>query len=67
MPTTGKQLRRLRRSKDVTVVGVAARMGLSRQAVWGIERAAEVSPDRAEQYRRAVADAIETPNPGSHG
>jgi len=64
MPITGKQLRKLRRTKDVTVVAVAARMGLSRQALWALERAAEVNPDRADQYRQAVRDVTE-PTPSA--
>lgn len=63
MPTTGKQLRRLRRASELTTVAVAARMGVSRQTLWGIERAAEVSPERAEQYRAAVRDATMASEP----
>lgn len=60
MPTTGPQLRRLRRSSEVTVVAIAARMKLSRQSLWALERAAVVDSDKAEQYRAAVRDATLT-------
>jgi hypothetical protein len=45
---------------SVTIVSLAARMGLSRQAVWGLERAAVVDSDRAKRYRDALRDAMET-------
>jgi hypothetical protein len=35
-------------------------MGLSRQAIWALERSAVVKTARAEQYRQALRDAIET-------
>lgn len=58
MPTNGPALRAERRFADITVVAIAARMGLSRQAVHGIEGAADVSLERVAQYRQALADAI---------
>lgn len=64
MPTTGPQLRRFRRSCEVTTVAVARAMGISRQSLWILERAAVVESDKAEQYRQAVRDASVTP-PGT--
>ncbi len=64
MATTGPQLRRLRRAAEVTTVAVAARMNLSRQSLWVLERSAVVDPERAERYReavRAVTVASQTP------
>lgn len=63
MPTTGPQLRRLRRKSEITTVALAARMGISRQTLWAIERAAEVDPDRAKQYRAAVDDIVPSQAP----
>jgi hypothetical protein len=59
MPITGRDLRVERVTADVTVVAVAARMGLSRQALWALERSAVVKPERAAQYRQALKDVIE--------
>jgi transcriptional regulator with XRE-family HTH domain len=59
MPTSGRELRLERLTADVTVIAVAARMGLSRQAVWAMERSAVVNPDRAALYRRALGELIE--------
>lgn len=59
MPPTGPDLRSERRAADITVVEIAARMGLSRQTVHGLERAALLPIERVEQYRRALVDAIE--------
>ena len=58
MATTGRELRVERLTNDVTLVAIAARMGISRQALWALERAAIVKADRAEQYRQALADVI---------
>lgn len=58
MQVTGRELRIERATGDVTVTDLAARMGLSRQALWAIERAAVVKAERADQYRRALRDAI---------
>lgn len=58
MPTTGPDLRSERRAADITVVEIAARMGLARQSVHTIERSATVTVERAVQYRQALADAI---------
>jgi transcriptional regulator with XRE-family HTH domain len=60
MPITGRDLRVERRLADVTVVDVAARMGLSRQALWAMERSAVVKPERAAAYREALRAVIET-------
>lgn len=54
MPTAGPTLRRERRLADITTVALAARMGLSRQALWALERSAVVSPERVAAYREAV-------------
>jgi len=59
MPVSGPDLRAERRLADVTVTDVAARMGLSRQAVHVLERSAVLTVERVEQYRRALAAAIE--------
>jgi transcriptional regulator with XRE-family HTH domain len=60
MQISGKELRVQRTTADITVTALAARMGLSRQSVWVLERSAIVSPQRAEQYCAALRDAIET-------
>ncbi len=61
MPTTtGPNLRAERRRAEITTVAIAARMGISRQTLWALERAAIVTGERAAQYRQALADAIET-------
>ena len=54
MPTHGMDLRIERVRANVTVTALAARMGISRQAVWGIERAAAVNAERTRQYREAL-------------
>ena len=59
MPTTGPDLRAERRLADITVVDIAARMGLSRQAVHVLERSAALTVERVELYRKALADATE--------
>lgn len=58
MPITGLDLRSERRAADITVVDVAARMGLSRQTVHNLERAAVLTIEQVAQYRAALADAI---------
>jgi transcriptional regulator with XRE-family HTH domain len=58
MPINGLDLRSERRSADITVVEIAARMGLSRQAVHALERSAVITTERVAQYRAALADAI---------
>jgi transcriptional regulator with XRE-family HTH domain len=55
MPTSGKALRTERRRYEITATDLAARMGLSRQTVWVIERSGAVDPSRVEQYRAALA------------
>ena len=64
MPTSGKALRSERRRLDITATDLAARMGISRQTLWVIERSGSVEPLRVEQYRAGVAalrDGTETP------
>lgn len=60
MQITGRELRLERVTNDVTIVAIAARMGLSRQALWAMERAAVVKPERAAQYRQALRDVMES-------
>jgi transcriptional regulator with XRE-family HTH domain len=57
MPTTGPHLRAERRAEDITVVDIAARMGVTRQTVHALERSAIVWKDQALLYRKALADA----------
>jgi predicted transcriptional regulator len=59
MPISGPDLRSERRAADITVVDIAARMGLSRQAIHVLEKSVAITIERATQYRRALADAIE--------
>jgi transcriptional regulator with XRE-family HTH domain len=54
MAVSGNELKVERVRAHVTIIDLAARMGLSRQTLWGIERAARVSPERAVQYRAAL-------------
>jgi transcriptional regulator with XRE-family HTH domain len=54
MQTSGTDLKVERVKANVTIQDIAARMGVSRQTVWGIERSAHVSPERASQYRAAL-------------
>jgi len=54
MPTRGPTLRRERRLADVSATAVAKEMHLSRQTLWAIERAVEVTPERVAEYRTAV-------------
>jgi hypothetical protein len=58
MAITGLDLRAERRAADITVVDIAARMRLSRQAIHNLERSAVVTVERAELYRAALRDAI---------
>lgn len=58
MQTTGRELRLERLAADVTVTALAARMGLSRQTLWSLERAAVVRADRADLYRRSLRDVM---------
>jgi transcriptional regulator with XRE-family HTH domain len=58
MPITGLDLRAERRRAEITVVEIAARMGVSRATVHTLERSAVITPARELQYRRSLADAI---------
>lgn len=58
MPITGLDLRAERRAADITVIDIAARMRLSRQAVHAMERSAIVTVERVDLYRSALRDAI---------
>ncbi len=62
MPTTGRTLRRERRSKDVSTVALAAAMNISRQTLWAIERALVVTPERITEYRSAVKTLADAKN-----
>lgn len=55
MQITGTDLKVERVRANVTIVSLAARMGLSRQAIWVIERSAFVGADRVAAYRVALA------------
>lgn len=55
MQTTGTDLKVERVRANVTIVSLAARMGLSRQAIWGLERSAVVNEVRARAYRDALS------------
>lgn len=57
MPITGLDLRAERRAADITVVEIATRMGLSRQAVHNLERSVVITVERAAAYRAAIHDA----------
>lgn len=54
MPTRGPTLRRERRLAEVSATAVAQALGVSRQTLWAIERAVEVTPERVAAYRAAV-------------
>lgn len=54
MQISGNDLKVERVKADVSIKDLAARMGLSRQSLWGIERAARVAPYRVTQYREAL-------------
>jgi DNA-binding XRE family transcriptional regulator len=58
MPITGPDLRAERRRADITVTDIAARMGISRQTVHTLEKAAVLKVEREIEYRRALAAAI---------
>lgn len=59
MPITGLDLRAERRAADITVVEIATRMSLSRQAIHNLERSVVITVERAAAYRTALRDAIE--------
>jgi DNA-binding XRE family transcriptional regulator len=53
-PVAGVDLKVERVRANVTIVAVAAAMGVSRQTIWALERAAHVGHERARQYRSAL-------------
>jgi transcriptional regulator with XRE-family HTH domain len=57
MPITGTDLKVERVRANVTIVSLAARMGLSRQAIWGLERSVAVDAGRVKAYREALEAA----------
>lgn len=59
MNVTGMDLKVERVRARVTVTILAARMGLSRQAVHATERSADVLPDRVAAYRAALAVGVD--------
>lgn len=54
MQTTGTDLKVERVKANLSIRDLAARMRVSRQTIWGIERSAHVSPERVERYRAAL-------------
>ncbi len=54
MPTAGPTLRIERLRADISVVALAAQLGVSRQTLWSMERAAKVAPERVAAYREAI-------------
>jgi DNA-binding XRE family transcriptional regulator len=64
MPITGPDLRAERRRAEVTVVDIAARMGVSRQTVHVLEKSAILTIEREVEYRRALAAAIDAARAG---
>ena len=63
MPTTGTDLKVERVKANVKIRTLAERMGLSRQAIWGLERSATVDEARVREYLAALRvthDATET-------
>lgn len=67
MVISGTDLKVERVRANVTILEVAARMGVSRQTVWGIERSARVSGQRAQEYRDALvtSDDVTSPENGA--
>lgn len=59
MPITGLDLRAKRRAANITVVDIAARMGLSRQTIHTLERSAVITIEQADGYLAALRDATE--------
>lgn len=65
MPTTGWDLTVARVRANLTKTAVAKALGTTRATLWGWERSAEVDPDKAAAFLKAVAelrDAKETPS-----
>lgn len=59
MPTSGTDLKVERVRSNVSLKDLAARMVLSRQSVWVLERSAVVEPSRARAYRDALREITE--------
>lgn len=57
-PVPGPELAELRRTQGVEQKDLAARLGIHRVTLSGWERAAEVPPVRAAQYRRALRELV---------
>lgn len=55
MQITGTELKLERVKAHVTIIDLAARMGLSRQSISVLEHRERVDPDRATRYREALA------------
>lgn len=51
----GKVLKGERRAAGLLMRDIAREIGVSRQTLWAVERAAEVKPAYVESYRAAVA------------
>lgn len=54
MPTSGTDLKVRRVRANVKLMDLAEAMGLSRQALWSLERAGQVSPERVALYVSAL-------------
>lgn len=54
MPTSGTDLKVRRVRANVKLMDLADAMGLSRQALWSLERAGQVSAERSAQYIAAL-------------
>lgn len=52
---SGTDLKVMRVRAHLTQRELASRMGISRQALWALERAETVDPDREAQYRAALS------------
>lgn len=55
MPTSGIELKVVRVRENVTLTELSAQIGLSRQALWATERAAQVDAVRARTYLDGLA------------
>lgn len=66
MPISGTDLKVERIKAKVKMIDLAARMGVSRQTLWGIERAGHIDKDQAKSYRDALLTFDEV-MPGTEG